>query len=149
MLADLTINQSVLGRFISFPTADFTQCVYSSHLITNGRLTLALERQVASFLTLQRLMPWAKNGGRRLWKSFPAHYQRMPQPPTRDSWKATECSTIMTIWFVRPCQIRDSSIFMNSMQVQRGSNYVATLKMYSSRSRNTECTNLANVSPMD
>ena len=29
-------------------------------------------------------------------------------------------------------------------KVQRGSNYVTTLKMYSTRSENTECTNLAN-----
>jgi len=32
----------------------------------------------------------------------------------------------------------------NDYMVQRGSNYVTTLKMYSTRSENTECTNLAN-----
>lgn len=35
---------------------------------------------------------------------------------------------------------------IDDTKVHRGRNYVSTLKMYSSRTKNTECLNLANVS---
>ena len=56
---------------------------------------------------------------------------------------ATRCFTTMTIWF--------APIFLGKreeakkFQVHRGSRYVTSLKMYSSRTLNAECVNSQNV----
>jgi hypothetical protein len=99
---------SVLGRFISFPTADFTQATGSI------------------LLNLTKIDALGEEWGSTTLEEFSSSLSK----------NATTANA---------GQLEGNRMFYdNDYLVQRGSNYVATLKMYSSRSRNTECTNLAN-----
>ncbi|KAJ7488318.1 polysaccharide lyase family 8 protein [Mycena latifolia] len=99
---------SVLGRFISFPTADFTQATAS--ILLNLTKIDALGEE---------------------WNS-----------DTLGEFSTTLSTNSTT---ANAGQLTGNRMFYdNDYMVHRGANYVTTLKMYSSRSRNTECTNLAN-----
>ncbi|KAJ6604690.1 polysaccharide lyase family 8 protein, partial [Mycena vulgaris] len=99
---------SVLGRFISFPTADSTQATGS--ILLNLTKIDALGQE---------------------WDST-----------TLEGFSSALSVNTTT---ANAGQLEGNRMFYdNDYMVHRGSNYVATLKMYSSRSRNTECTNLAN-----
>ncbi|KAJ7689202.1 polysaccharide lyase family 8 protein [Mycena rosella] len=99
---------SVLGRFISFPTADFTQATAS--ILLNLTKIDALGQEWDSD-TLEEFSTTLSTNG------------------------ATANAGDLT---------GNRMFYANDYMVHRSSNYVTTLKMYSTRSRNTECTNLAN-----
>ncbi|KAJ7181703.1 polysaccharide lyase family 8 protein [Mycena crocata] len=99
---------SALGRFISFPTADFTQATASI------------------LLNLTKIDALGQEWGSRTLLDFSKTLSR----------KATSANA---------GNLRGNRMFYdNDYMVHRGSAYVTTLKMYSSRSRNSECVNLAN-----
>jgi len=99
---------SVLGRFISFPTADSTQAT--------GSILLNLTKIDA----------------------------------LGQEWGSTTLENFSSTLSVNTTSANAGNLegnrmfYDNDYMVHRGSDYVTTLKMYSSRSRNTECTNLAN-----
>ncbi|KAF7340878.1 Polysaccharide lyase family 8 protein [Mycena sanguinolenta] len=99
---------SVLGRFIAFPTADFTQAT--------GSILLNLTKIGV----------------------------------LGDEWKSPDLvkfSTSLSGNFTNANAgnlLGNRMFFDNDYMVQRGASYVSTLRMFSTRSTNTECTNLAN-----
>ncbi|KAF8216201.1 polysaccharide lyase family 8 protein [Mycena galopus ATCC 62051] len=99
---------SVLGRFIAFPTADFTQATGSILLNLTKIGVLSEEWGSAPLL----------NFSTSLSGNF----------TTANAGKL----------------VGNRMFYDNDYMVQRGESYVTTLRMYSTRSTNTECTNLAN-----
>ncbi|KAF7339439.1 Polysaccharide lyase family 8 protein [Mycena sanguinolenta] len=99
---------SVLGRFIAFPTADFTQAT--------GSILLNLTKIGV----------------------------------LGDEWGSDELvnfSTSLSGNFTNANAgklVGNRMFYDNDYMVQRGASYVSTLRMFSTRSTNTECTNLAN-----
>ncbi|KAJ7900391.1 polysaccharide lyase family 8 protein [Mycena olivaceomarginata] len=99
---------SVLGRFIAFPTADFTQATGSI------------------LLNLTKIGVLGEEWGSDTLKNF----------STSLSQNATTANA---------GNLQGNRMFFdNDYMVHRGASYVTTLKMLSTRSQNTECTNLAN-----
>lgn len=66
------------------------------------------------------------------------------QLPTLAACWAHDTFGIMTIWSAPDPQYDTLSSHTVASQVTRGARYVSTLKMYSSRTRNTECINSQN-----
>ncbi|KAJ7254073.1 polysaccharide lyase family 8 protein [Mycena haematopus] len=99
---------SVLGRFISFPTADFTQATGSI------------------LLNLTKIGVLGEEWGSDALVNF-----------------STSLSGNFTT--ANAGNLQGNRMFYdNDYMVQRGASYVTTLRMFSTRSTNTECTNLAN-----
>lgn len=99
---------SVLGRFISFPTADFTQATGSI------------------LLNLTKIDELGQQWGADTLRDFATTLARKSSSANAG-------------------QLEGNRMFWNNdYMVHRGANYVTTVKMYSVRSRNSECTNLAN-----
>ncbi|KAJ7128143.1 polysaccharide lyase family 8 protein [Mycena crocata] len=105
---------SALGRFIAFPTADSIQPVASLDL------------------NLTRINSLGNEWGSDTLVDF--------------ATKLSQKSTSANAGNLRGNRMFYDNDYMASLPslVHRGADYVTTLKMYSSRSRNTECTNLAN-----
>ncbi|KAJ6575156.1 polysaccharide lyase family 8 protein [Mycena capillaripes] len=99
---------SVLGRFISFPTADFTQATGSI------------------LLNLTKIGVLGEEWGSDALVNFSDNLSQNTTTANAGNL------------------LGNKNFFDNDYWVHRGAAYVTTLKMYSTRSRNTECTNLAN-----
>ncbi|KAJ7103495.1 polysaccharide lyase family 8 protein [Mycena belliarum] len=114
---------SVLGRFIAFPRNDFFQSVMKTdHQVF---LTYFVRATSSIHLNLAKI----ENLGRE--------------------WNSTALqdfsSSLSNGRTVNAGQLEGNRMFYNSdYMVHRGSQYVTTLKMYSTRTTNTECTNSAN-----
>ncbi|KAJ7169923.1 polysaccharide lyase family 8 protein [Mycena filopes] len=99
---------SVLGRFIAFPTADFTQAT--------GSILLNLTKigDLGNEWNSSTLVDFSTNLSKNVTTANAGNL------------------------------LGNKMFFDNDYMVQRGSNYVTTLKMFSVRATNSECTNLAN-----